>query len=210
MARIEKVAKDACQIEIYEARTVAEQELAMREHLLKRQQAFGELCLHFLLLRSPLVNAAATELSLFVADERELILALHELAVINIVELESQTFDLVFDVTPENRLFAFEIGGEKAELEFLIEILANDLGIVARFKNDVSSVADDRRCVVTFLGELPNEGTITSEFEVGEFELRAGKFENTPLHDAEGAPRKLNQLDHCKTSSPELWRQGGA
>ena len=84
----------------------------MREHLLKRQQAFGELCLHCFLLRSPLVNAAATELSLFVADERELILALHELAVINIIELEPQTLDLVLDVTPEDELLTFEFSGE--------------------------------------------------------------------------------------------------
>ena len=117
----------------------------------------------------------------------------------SVVQFKGQLFNVIFDVTPEDGLLTFKFSRKQTELQLLIEILADDLGVFASFKDDVAPVFKNWRCVITPLGELPNERTIPGEFEVGGFEARSGKFEQLPLHDAERTPRKLDELNHFKT-----------
>ena len=76
----------------------------MQQHFLERHQPLFELGQQLLLLRPPLVKAAAPELAFLVPEEGDLVRRRHHLAPVNIVEPEPDAFDLVLDVAPNNGL----------------------------------------------------------------------------------------------------------
>ena len=179
---IEEVLEHPEQVEIQEARAIAQQERAIRQHFLERQQAVSELGLHGFLQGMPLVNAAAPKLALFVADERQLVFPRHKLAEVNVVQFERHTFNVVLDVAPEQGLFALEFCGEQTELELLVEVFTDDLGIFVGLEDHAAAIADDRHAVVAFLGKLPDQGAVVGLFEIVDFESNAGKAQDVPLH----------------------------
>src|SRR5208282_4133284 len=119
---------------------------------------------------------------------------------VNVVQPESGAFDLVFDVAPENGLDAFKFGREKPEVQFLVEVFGDDLGIIVEFKHHIFAVLDDRDAIVPFFGKSPDQGAVGAG-DVRDFERDAGKFQNAALHDAERTPRKLNQFNHVKITA---------
>ena len=63
-------------------------------------------------------------------------------------------------------------------------------------KITVASIANNGHAVIAFAGQPPDQRAIAIG-NIGDFEAVAGKFENPPLHNAERAPGKLNQLNHA-------------
>lgn len=114
---------------------------------------------------------------------------------IGIVQLECDRFDIVVDIAPENVLNAVQCMRKQIQLQPIIQIFRNHLGIVVDFEDNVPAIAQDRQLVITFLGQLPDGSTIAG-FKVHQLVTHARVFQNSPLHEAVGAPRKLKQLDH--------------
>ena len=117
MAGIEKIFQHPEQIEIHEARRLAEQKGMVRQHFLEGQQVLLQLFEPVGLLRAPLVNAAAPELALLVPQKCELLGGRHVFLPVNVVEPERRAFDFVFDVAPEDGLDALKLEREQAELQ---------------------------------------------------------------------------------------------
>jgi predicted GNAT superfamily acetyltransferase len=95
---------------------------------------------------------------------------------------------------------------EKSEREFLVDVFGDDLGSSAGLKDDSFAILQYWDLVVTLARELPNERAIAIG-NVDDFELNASEFENAPLHNAEWAPRELNQLDHAFSRAIENWKR---
>src|ERR1035437_3731207 len=203
MTGVKKIVQHAEQIEINEARAVIQQERLVRQHHFKRNQSFFELLEQIFLLRAPLVNAAATELAFLVAEEGQLPGARNEFLPVNIVESEGRALNFVFDVAPKDGLHPAPLRREQAEFHFLVEIFGNDLRIVGQFDNHALAVLDDGHAVVALPGQFPDQCAVGIG-NVDAFEASAGKFKNTPLNQAVGTPRKLNQFNHVKTRSINL------
>lgn len=206
MARVEIILDDAKEIEIDEERAISEEKLFVVEHLLARQEGGFDLRDHLLLVFGPLVEAAAAELALFVADEQEAVGFGNLVAPIDVVEFEPEAFDVVLDVAPEDLLDADPFAGKEIELIFFVDVFGDDLGGVAGFENDRGIVFEDGNLVVPLAGDFPDEGAVAIG-DVADFEFGAGEFEDAPRDDAERAPRKLNQLDHFCWG--QLERTGG-
>ena len=169
----------------------------MRQHLFAGQQLLFERGQQVLLLRLPMGQAATTELAFLVTDKKHLVARGDEFLEINIVQLETHRLDLVFKITPENGLLAFESGREQVELQLGVNVAGNVLGFVAGFKDDLAAVLDDGHGMVLFAGQLPDHIPVHVTGQVGDIEFRAGKLEHPPLHDAERAPGELDQFNHA-------------
>jgi len=153
-----------------------------------------------LLVPAPLVQAAAAKFAFLEPEKIELFRRRHNFLPVNVVEPERHALDFIFDAAPEDGLDVAPFVGEQAEFEFLVEIFGHDLGIVADFENDVFVILDDGNAVITLFGQFPNERAVLRR-DVDDFEADSGKFQDAPLNDAERTPRKLNQLNHVKSSS---------
>src|SRR6266516_7741615 len=101
VARIEKVRQHAVEVENDKARAFTDQERLANQHLFARNQSLGKCRKQSLLLRPPLVQAAAAELPFLVPEEAELVGFGNEFAPVHVLELESETFHLVFKIPPE-------------------------------------------------------------------------------------------------------------
>ena len=193
--RIKEVGEHAVEIEIHEPWPLVQQEGLVQQHFLKRNQPLLQLGQQILLLRPPLVDAPAPELAFLVAQKRQLVGGRDHLLPVNVVELEADAFDLVFDVLPEDGLHAFQPPGEQPELELGVEVLGDDLGILADLENDGFAVPDDRHAVVALSGQPPDQGAVTAG-NIGDLEAGTGELEDAALDNAEGTPGKLNEFNH--------------
>src|SRR5437660_6844707 len=108
MAGIQKIAEHSVKIEINKPRPRVQQERFVEQHFFEGHQFLIELRQQLLLLRAPLVNAAAPELSLLMAKKSEPIRCRHHFLPENIIELKANSLDIVFDITPENGLDPFQ------------------------------------------------------------------------------------------------------
>src|SRR5580765_5272238 len=196
VARIKKVCQHAVEVEIDKERALAQQEPMADQHLLARYQSPSQAREQSLLLRPPLVQAAAAELPFLVPEETELVGFGNQFTPVNVVELETETFHLVFNVSPEQRLDAFQITREKAELELVVEVLRDHLRIVVGLEHDGFAVPDDGHGVVAPASQTPDQRAVAVG-DVEDAEADAGVLQNPPLHDAERTPGKLNELDHA-------------
>src|ERR1041384_6515238 len=140
---VKKVAQDPPEIEIDKTRPVIEQKRAAGQHLLERNQQAGQFGQQWLLVDPPLIQTTAAELTFLVADVAELVVGRNELAEIDVIELETDPFDLVLDVTPDNPLQAVPLRGEQAQIEFGIKVLGDHLGILVRFEQHMAPVLED-------------------------------------------------------------------
>ena len=84
---------------------------------------------------------------------------------------------------------------KQIELQPVVQIFRDHLGIVVDFEDDVLAIAQDRQLVITFLRQLPDGSTIAG-LKIHQLMTHARVFQNSPLHEAVRAPRKLIQLDH--------------
>ena len=194
-AGIKKVTQHSEQVKIDEPWALVQEVGFVEQHLLEREEAFLELGQERLLLAFPILEATAPKFSLFEADELELVLGGEDLPPVDVIEAEAETLNFVFDMPPQNGLDPFEFPGEQAQMIFGINVLGDDLGIIAYLKDDGLAVADNGDAIVAFAGELPDPGTVAVG-DIGDFEAGPGKFEDAALNDAEGTPRKLNEFDH--------------
>jgi hypothetical protein len=197
MPRIKEIFQNAEQVEVCEAGLFAENKFGVRQHLFEREKFLFQLTEQVLLLCAPLVNTAAPEFALLVAYERNLVSLGDEFLEMNIVQLETHGLNFVLDVTAEDRLQPFGQGGKKSQPEFLVEVAADVLRVVAGFKNDLGTITDDGHGVILFLRQPPDERAIASLGQIVDLELRAGKFKDAALDDAKGAPRELDQFNHA-------------
>ena len=97
MAGIEEIFQNAKKVEIHEQRVLAEKIFGMDKHLLKRQKLLLQLAEQFLLLRAPLVNTASSKFALLMADERNLVGLGDKFLEIDVVQLEADGLNFVFD-----------------------------------------------------------------------------------------------------------------
>src|SRR5436190_3218369 len=104
MAAVKKIGEHAVEIEIEKARPVVEQEGPIQQHLLERHETIGQLGEQPFLIRAPNLEAATPELPLLVPQKTDLIRFRHEFLPINIIQLKTHAFNVVLDITPENRL----------------------------------------------------------------------------------------------------------
>jgi len=197
VAGVEEIFEHPEQIEIHKARLFAEQKGLVREHFLEWQQTFLQQLEPVVPLRAPLVQAAASEFALLETEELQLFRRRDVLPPINVVQPEGRAFNVIFDITPEEGLDAFQFGWKKAELQFFIKVFGHDLRIVVELKNHIPAVPDRRHAVITLFGQFPDPRTVLVR-NVDEFERRAGKFQDAALNEAERTPRKLNQFNHVK------------
>jgi hypothetical protein len=116
-----------------------------------------------------LVQATAAELAFFVAEKTDPIVGGDHFFPIDVIEFEGETFDVVFNVTPKNRLDALVFPGEQTEFQFAIDILGNHLGIFADLEQDRFAIANDRHRVIALAGQFPDQGTV-SIGDIGDFE----------------------------------------
>ena len=151
-------------------------------------------------LRAPLVEATAAEFAFLVPDKAQLIELRDHFPPVNVRQLETRTFDLVLDVTPDEGLHAFQFRGEESELELAVEVFGDDLRIFAHLEHYALAVFDDRHTIVALFSQFPNQRTVTVG-DVGGFEPDSGEFQDAALDDAERTPRKLNQFNHVKSIS---------
>src|SRR5438445_90942 len=104
MAGIKKIAEHAVKVEINEAGSLVQQERLIEQHFLKWDQPLLKLGEQFLFLKPPLIQAAVAKFPLFVTKKTHAIPGGDHLLPVNIVEPETDPFDLVFDVPPKNGL----------------------------------------------------------------------------------------------------------
>src|SRR5581483_5318370 len=125
------------------------QEPPVLQHQLERRQLLGQTLLKRPCLLQPLVEAAAAELSFFVAQKTEPVALGQILLILRIVEAEAGPLDLVLDVTPQNAVNALERFGEKIQVELGGKIFGDDLRVLVRFEYDSFAVADHRDLIIT-------------------------------------------------------------
>src|SRR5207249_3056735 len=101
---------------------------------------------------------------------------------IDIVELEGQSFDFVFNVAPNNGLDAFPLPWEKSKLELRVEILGDDLCFIAEFENNGFSIANDRDPVIPLFSQIPNQRAVAIR-NVPDFEADTREFEDAADDD---------------------------
>ncbi len=195
MAGIKNIAEHAEQIEIEEERLMTEEERFVEEHLFTGKQELIELGEQLLLLTTPLIDAASAEFPLFMTEDKHAIGDGDHFLPIDIVQLESNSLDIIFEVTPNQGLNSLPFSGEESEAEFGIEIFGDDLGIIAGFEYDRFAILKQRHLVKALAAEFPDEGTIPVQ-NIRDFEFSAGKLKNPALHDAVRTPGNLNQFDH--------------
>src|SRR6478672_5578166 len=118
MSSIKKVFQHAKQVEIHKPGPLVEQKRSVQKHLFEWDQALLEIVQHGFFVRSPLVDAPMAELAFLVPDEADLLRRGNKFPIINIVQLKSDPFDLVFDIAPENGLHAVPLPWKQAKLEF--------------------------------------------------------------------------------------------
>src|SRR5206468_6382231 len=109
----------------------------------------------------------------------------------NVVKLETDAFDVIFNGAPEDGLHPFEFPGKQANLEIGVEVFRDDLRVVVDLEDDLFAVADDRHAIIALFGQTQDQAAITVR-DVGDFETGAGEFQDPALDDAEGAPGELN------------------
>lgn len=93
---------------------------------------------------------------------------------------------------------------EQAQFKFLVEILGDDLRVVIGFEHNGLTVLDDRHAVVTLAGQFPDERAVVIG-DVNDLKRNPRKFQDALLRQAERAPWKLNQLNHCVSGCPQRW-----
>jgi len=195
LAGIKEIGEDAPQVEINEMRLRAEEEGALLEHELKRDQDLGQALEEFLALFEPLLEAAAPELALLEADEREPLRLGQKLLIVAVVEAKASVFNFAFDVAPQEAVHALERFGEQAEIELGGKILGDNLRVLIGFKDDHPSVANDRNQIVPLAGDAPDGGTV-GVGDIDRLESHAGVFEDAPLDETERTPWDLIEFDH--------------
>src|ERR1035437_416699 len=200
VAGVEKIFEHPEQIEIHKARPVFEHERQVRQHHLERKQPLFQLLEPEFLVLAPLVKAAVPKFAFFEPEKIELLRHGHIFLPINIVQPERRALDFIFNAAPEDGLDVAPFVWKQAKFEFFVEIFGDDLRIVADFKQHVPAVLDDRHAVITLLGEFPDPRAVLVG-NVDDSEADSGKFQDAPLNDAERTPRKLNQLNHVKSSN---------
>src|SRR2546425_7327798 len=195
MARIQKIGEHSVQVEINKPRPCVQQKRFVQEHFLEGHQPLLELRQQLLLLRAPLVDATAPELSLLMPQEPEPIRGRHHFLPENIIELKANPFDVAFYIPPENGQHSFQFPGKQPELELAVDVLGNHLRIFADLKNHSFPITDDGHCVVSLPAQAPDQRTIAVR-DIDDFEFYPGEFQNSALDNTERAPRELNQLYH--------------
>ena len=195
MAGIQEITEDAVEIEIDEPGPLVQEEGPVHQHFFERDQSLFELGQQSLLLRPPLVEASPPILAFFVADKRHLVRAGNYFLPVNVIELEADAYHLVFDALPDQRLYALQLPGEQPEPEFAIEVLSDDLGVLADLEDDGFAVPDDRHAVVALSGQPPDQGAVTAG-NVGSCKWGARELQDAALDEAEGTPLKLNEFNH--------------
>ena len=148
MAGIKEITEDAIEIEIEKMGPVIEQERPVEQHLLKGHQQLRQLLKQFLLLPAPLIEATAAKLPFLMPQKAELVRSWDEFLPINIIQLEADAFDLVFDVAPKDALLAFQFPRKQTELQLRIQVFGNYLRIFVHLKNNRPSILNDRNAVV--------------------------------------------------------------
>ena len=96
VVRIEKIGQHAVEVEVHKAGARIEQIRLVRQHLLVRNQAMGQLDQQMILLLPPLLQAPGAELALLVTDIIQTIPGGHVFPEINVVQFEGESFDLLF------------------------------------------------------------------------------------------------------------------
>src|ERR1019366_1109885 len=183
LARIKEIAQDAVEVEIHEPRPLVQEKWPVQEHFLERHQPLFELRQQLLLLRPPLVEAAAPELAFLVPEEGKLVRRRHYLASVNVVELEADAFDLVLDVTPDKGLHALQFPREQPKLKLGVEVLGDYLRILVHLEDDRFAVPNDGHAVIALPGQSPDQRAVAVG-NVGDLESSAGELEDAPLDDA--------------------------
>lgn len=195
VAGVQIIPEHAEQVEVGEARPVIQQEGAVEQHLFEGRKLGGELGDEQLLLGAPEIDATAAELAFFVPQETEMTRCGHKFPVVDVIQTKADAFDIILDVTPEDALESAQFTGEEAELELVIEILGDDLGIFLRLEDDLTTVLQHRHLIVALLGELPDDGAVV----VGDFDGLVGNLsevEDASLNDYKRAVFKSVKLDH--------------
>src|SRR5260370_28781382 len=123
MPGVQKITEDSVKVKVHEPRLAAQQERPVEEHFIKRKQAAGQFREQVILYVAPLFNAAPAELALLVAQKGQLFGGRQHFLPINIVELEADVLDFVFDAAPEDGLDALEFAGEQSPAGLSIHIL---------------------------------------------------------------------------------------
>ena len=195
MSGIKKVFEHPKEIEVDKTRALVEQERLVDQHFLERNKTLSQLLQHGFFVGAPLVNATAAELSFFMAKKTQPVGSGNQLTPVDVVELEANPFDFAFDIAPKNGLNAVKFPREEGEIEFRINVFRDDLRFFADLEDDRFAVANNRNAIISFAAEAPHQRAIAI-WDVRNLESSFGKLENPALHDAEGAPRKLNQLNH--------------
>ncbi len=157
MAGVEEVAQHAVEVEIDKPGLLVQQERFEHQHFFEGNQALLQLRQQALALRLPLAEAAAAELAFFVAQEAKLFGNRHELPPVDVVELEANTFNLILNIPPEKGLHTLHLPREQAKLKFRVQILGNDLGILADLKDNGLAVADDRNPIIALSAQTPDQ-----------------------------------------------------
>lgn len=157
MARVEEIGEHAVEVEINETRPGIQQKRPVQDHFLKWQELLFELAQHLGLPGSPLIDATPAELTLLVPQKHKVFRPGHKFLVIDVVQLETEPFDLVLDPTPQDGLNPLHVPGKQPQFEPRVEVPSDDLGIVADFKEDGSAVANNRQPIVPAGRELPHQ-----------------------------------------------------
>src|SRR5437588_4433394 len=136
MAKMKKITQHYIKTKINEARPLVQEERLVQQHFMERNQLLRHLRQQILPLSPPLLQATPPKLAFFVAHESKLVRRRHHLLPVNIVELETKSFDFAFDVPPKNGLHPFQRPGKQPALEPGANVLGNDLRMLADFQSD--------------------------------------------------------------------------
>lgn len=156
MAAVKEVGQHAVKVEVDEVRRVVEQKWPIFQHHFERGEQRGQLFEQLRRLRAPLIDATAAELAFLVPDKTELVRFGNEFFVENVVQFESGPFDFVLNVPPKNGFCPGPKMREEAKIKFFVEVLGDDLRVIAGFKHYRFSITDDRHGVIAFARQFPN------------------------------------------------------
>src|SRR5665213_4316139 len=122
MFSMEESRQHSPQIKIDKMRRFPHKEGPSRQHRFKGHEGLRELRHQLRLLGPPLLQAAAAELSFFVAQETQALRLGHKFLPINIVQLETRRFNLVFDISPQNPVHSAKQLRKKVQLKFSVHV----------------------------------------------------------------------------------------
>jgi hypothetical protein len=122
LSAVQVIAENAVQIVIDEERAIAHQVRRRREQVIHRREQVSELTIQIRAVSRPLLDAALAELPLFEPGDHDSFDDWERGDDIAVVDFETDSFQVILDVSGKDRLNSFFVSWEQAEPVFAVNV----------------------------------------------------------------------------------------